>query len=59
MALLDGGPCDGKRVATELDAPEVLVSHEGVRHRYIAATGPVADRWRQDGVVLYSWEGPQ
>lgn len=60
-ALLDGGPADGDRVATtstELDAPEVIVTHEGIRHRYVAAQGPVADRWRQDGVALYSWKGP-
>jgi hypothetical protein len=60
-ALLDGGPSDGERVpiagATELHAPEVITTHEGQKHRYIAAVGPIADRWRQTGVALYSWKG--
>lgn len=60
-ALLDGGPSDGERVpitgATELHAPEVIVPHEGQQHRYVAAVGPIADRWRRTGVALYSWEG--
>lgn len=60
-ALLDGGPSDGERVpiapATELDAPEVVSSHEGTKHLYVAAVGPIADRWRQSGVALYSWKG--
>lgn len=62
VALLDGGPADGDCVATaattELDAPEVFVTHDGIRHRYVASTGPIADRWRQDGIALYSWKGP-
>jgi hypothetical protein len=60
-ALLDGGPADGDRVptvSTELDAPEVIVRRDGEQHRYVAAQGPIADRWRQDGVALYSWKGP-
>lgn len=61
IALLDGGPADGQRVGTaatsELDAPEVVITHEGKEHRYVAAQGPIADRWRQDGVALYSWKG--
>ena len=61
-ALLDGGPNDGDRVAipaaTELSAPEIVVQHLGITHRYVAAVGPVADRWRRSGVALYSWERP-
>ncbi|MEK6310110.1 MAG: hypothetical protein V4737_16910 [Curtobacterium sp.] len=61
-ALLDGGPSDGDRVdtaaTTELDAPEIVVTHQGQKHRYVAATGPIADRWRQSGVALYGWAGP-
>ena len=61
-ALLDGGPRDGDRVAipaaSELSAPEVVVNHDGTTHRYAAATGPIADRWRQTGVALYTWQRP-
>jgi len=61
-ALLDGGPKDGRHVpiseTTGLAAPEVVVEHDGTTHRYVAAVGPVADRWRRSGVALYSWERP-
>jgi len=61
-ALLDGGPKDGRQVAISeaagLAAPEVVVEHDGITHRYVAAVGPSADRWRRSGVALYSWQKP-